>query len=151
MCRRGTPAARSPARAAAIIGSGSAQEDVSFADVGHDLLQAVGRQMVAVSAFGWAEQVVDLRAAVAGDPVDLVAQYEVVDGVRSIDQGDVAGPAGQGFEQRPQRGDADAAGEEQDLALPPASGGERSVRAFSQDRGSRVSGPVARRCGRRRP
>ena len=46
-------------------------------------------------------------------------------GVGPVDHGDVAGRAGQRLEQRPQRGDADPAGEQQHLAPSPAGGGER--------------------------
>ncbi len=65
-----------------------------------------------------------------------MAQDEVVLATGSVDEGDVARLLGQGLEQPPQRGDADAGGQEQHLAAGADALVEAAVGALDGDPGA---------------
>ena len=76
-----------------------------------------------------------------GDLRQLAPQRQVLRAVGPVEQGQVAGRAGQRLEQGPHRRDADAAGDQQHLAAAAPGGGQRPVRALGPHPGARA--PVA--------
>ncbi len=78
------------------------------------------------------DQRVELHARAFGERLELVAEGELARRRHPVEQRDIAGRRRQRLQQRTQRCDADAAGDERDPPSGPPVGGEGAVRAFRE-------------------
>ena len=128
----GTPARRRPALTAAVMRGGPQTKSVARGDVGHEPAQLGGREQVGAVA----QEVVDLHPALAGQRVELAPEEHVARGPRAVDQRDLPGRALEVLQERAQRGDADAAGDERDPRAASRRGRELAARALDEHPGT---------------
>ena len=113
-----------------------AEEDVAIAKVGHELIEVGGGEQVSRRGVAVvAHDVVQPDPVFRRQLVELVAEHDVVVGQRPIDDGDV-GRRREVVEQRPDRRDPDAAGDQRQTFVAPGVRGEPPERAVGDHGGA---------------